>query len=627
MGLIVLPLILGITFIIVFLGKEKFGYSVPVSIIISSLLLYFSQIIFSTFSVGLYTFIIAGISGCLLALVSAIGVEKSSRFKDAILLYFSPGFYAFIILFFFAFIAYGERYFSAWDELSHWGPMVKEMIRLDRFYIVSEARPMAHRDYAPIIQLFEYLICRFSGGYSEGKASVGVQLVQLSFVAPVLMEKIGGYKSENIRKKIGFNLILGFLAVVLTVLVFLWFDRSDIYRTIMNDCAVCAVGVYTLNLSLDEDILTDKTKRCYLILSMFYLPLCKQIAMAFVLLVYLSIAIAWVQGRIHKSGKKLSLIAFTLSVIIVPLLSFKLWAHIILPYNFTPQFDLAKVSITEIIRIILTGGNQLQYTTYMKYVASLFSDSVTSGPLAVGYISFCILGLFLLSLMHFSKGNVIEKISGNEYIKYILVFVAGMIGYAFTMFVMYMYGFSEEEMLALASFSRYMATYTCLMFFLLLYLFFTGLERKTDRSTESKNKYLIIIGITVLMFILVDQNRLPDFTPKVYGVETKVYQVLASEIDNHAEFDDTVLLVSENNNMYGTFLRYYCNDALVSGVDYLNGVPEEDLATYDYVYVINTNDFLNEQWGQMLEVPSDSISAGIYAVVNIDGTYRLRFVE
>ena len=60
MVLAVLPLILGITFIIVFLGKEKFGYSVPISIILSSLFLYFSQILLSTFSVGLFAFILMG---------------------------------------------------------------------------------------------------------------------------------------------------------------------------------------------------------------------------------------------------------------------------------------------------------------------------------------------------------------------------------------------------------------------------------------------------------------------------------------------------------------------------------------------------------------------------------------
>ena len=627
MVLAILPLVLGITFIIVFLGKEKFGYSVPVSIILSSFFLYFSQILFSTFSVGLFTFVLTGLSGCLMVAVSLLRANRSSRFKDTLILFFSPGFYAFLVVFFFALIAYGGRFFSAWDELSHWGPMVKEMIRLDNFYIVPETRYMAHKDYPPIIQLFEYLICRFAGGYSEGNASTGIQLVLLSFVVPPLMEKIEDNKSSSFRKKVGANLLLGLLMLVMTVLLFLWFDVSDVYRTIMNDCAACAVGVYTLNISLDEDIITNKTKKVFLILALFYLPLCKQIALTFVLLVYMAIALALVQGKVHKSNNKLSNILFASAVIVVPLLSLKIWAWIIKPYNLGAKFDLTKISLAEVTRIIAGKGSSQQRTTYKNFVASLLSEPITTGPIALSYVSLCVLALFLLSLLYFYKSSNYERISLKEYIKYILVFVAGIIGYAFTMFVMYMYGFSEIEMLGLASFSRYMSTYICLMYFLLLSLFLSRLDLRTDTNDKSLNKNLIIAGLTVLLFILAGQERLVDFMPILYGNETKEFQELASDIDNHVAFDDKVLLISDNNNMYGTFLRYYCDDADLSGEDYWNGVSNEDLVTYDYVYVLNISDYQNEEWRQVLECPSDTISQGMYEVINDDDIYKLRYID
>ncbi len=628
MVLAVLPLILGITFIIVLLGKEKFGCSVPVSIILSSLLLYFSQILFETFSVGLIAFVLTGLIGCLLAIVSFLRVKSSSRLKETIMLYFSPGFYAFLVVFFFALIAYSGRHFSAWDELSHWGPMVKEMLRLDKFYIVPEARQMAHKDYAPIIQLFEYLMCWFSGGYSEGKASIGIQILMLSFVAPVFMEKVGKDIYESTRRKLGVNLILGLLTLILTVLLFLWFDGSDIYRTIMTDCAVCAVGVYTLILSLDEDIIVNKTKKIFLIITLFYLPLCKQIALAFVLLAYFALILTAIQGKTYISEKKrTSLVFFVLTVFVTPLLSLKLWSCIIKPYDFSVQFDLGRISMTEVIMILVGKGNWTQTTTYIKYVTALIYEPITNGPIALSYVTLCVLALFLLSAFYFSKRTLLERISINEYIKYLLVFVSGIIGYAFTMFVMYMYGFSEGEMLGLASFSRYMSTYVSLMYFLLMYLFLSKLDLKSYKSNESVNKYLILMAVTVMLLILVDQNRLTDFLPQIYRNETREYQELACDIDNHVEYNETVLLVSDNNNMYYPFLRYYCDDAVLSGKEYWEGVPEEELASFDYVYIINVNDYQNEQWRRMLEHPEDTIQPGAYAVENIDGMYKLRFVK
>ena len=98
-------------------------------------------------------------------------------------------------------------------------------------------------------------------------------------------------------------------------------------------------------------------------------------------------------------------------------------------------------------------------------------------------------------------------------------------------------------------------------------------------------------------------------------------------IDNHVAFDDKVLLISDNNNMYYSFLSYYCDDAVLSGEDYWNGVSNEDLVTYDYVYVINFSDYQNEEWKQVLEYPPDGISQGMYEVINDDVFYRLRYIE
>ena len=77
--------------------------------------------------------------------------------------FFSNGFYAFILVYIVFLFLDAGRSFSKWDDLMHWGKMVKEMFRIDRFYSESNLLQI-HKDYPPFMQLFEYVWCRFGGG-------------------------------------------------------------------------------------------------------------------------------------------------------------------------------------------------------------------------------------------------------------------------------------------------------------------------------------------------------------------------------------------------------------------------------------------------------------------------------
>lgn len=624
----ILPLILGVTYLIVLISKEKFGYSVPISVIVISLLLYFSQIFFSTFNIGIIGFVLLGLLGIILVILSMTGCVKTSRFNRSVELFFSPGFYGFIVVFLFALLAYGGRHFSSWDELSHWGPMVKEMFRLDRFYIIPEARDMAHKDYPPIIQLFELMVCKFSGAYSEGKASMGIQIVLLLFLIPPMMEKFGGSKALGKGRRGLLNLLIGMLLLSITVLCFLWFDVDDVYKTIYNDCAVCAVGVYALGLALDKTIITSRARKVFLLITLFYYPLCKQISIAFILLVYLAVLVVLIQEKGVGGKGQLWNILFIVAMVALPAVSLITWSKVISPYNLSSQFDLRCIRISEVIRIIIGRGSWLQHTTYMNYLAALLNQPITAGAFKLGYVTVGILAIFLLTIMYFKFriGNS-DRTAKNEFIRCFLVFAFGIIGYAFTMFVMYMYGFSEVEMLRLASFPRYMATYACSMFFLLIGLFIEKLSRDDYSNEKSYIKYCVLAFLGVLLMISVDQRLLTGFIPKVLGNEKQEYQSLALDIDSHVEYDDKVLLVSDDNNTYHPFIRYYCDDAIVYGNDYSTGISAEELEKYDYVYVININDSINELWIPYLTDSTSTLDRGIYSVILENGEYKLKYIQ
>ena len=56
-------------------------------------------------------------------------------------------------------LAWGRR-LSAWDDLSHWGLAVKNMITLDRHHCVPPSTT-TFRAYPPASSLFEYFFARF----------------------------------------------------------------------------------------------------------------------------------------------------------------------------------------------------------------------------------------------------------------------------------------------------------------------------------------------------------------------------------------------------------------------------------------------------------------------------------
>ena len=94
---------------------------------------------------------------------------KNDRKQNAELI-FSIGLISFISIYVLYIILDYKRRFTTFDEWYHWGMMVKESLRLDKFYSVAESNLHIHKDYPPFISILEVIFCKFSGGYSESKA-------------------------------------------------------------------------------------------------------------------------------------------------------------------------------------------------------------------------------------------------------------------------------------------------------------------------------------------------------------------------------------------------------------------------------------------------------------------------
>ena len=142
--------------LLVYLSKRSFGKCLPLTMMINSFTYFFSQILFHTFKVGFYINLLYSISFLIIIIIR----RKKKEIQVLKTNFFSKGFYAFIIIYFMIYIFDFNRVFSLWDEYSHWGVMIKEMLRLDQFYSVGASTLMVHKDYPPIIQLLELFFCQ-----------------------------------------------------------------------------------------------------------------------------------------------------------------------------------------------------------------------------------------------------------------------------------------------------------------------------------------------------------------------------------------------------------------------------------------------------------------------------------
>lgn len=153
---------------------KKFVKSLIFSILFSVFILYFSQLIFKTFDIGFKFLLIINLINIPL-LIKEYKMDKLKKYKSN---YFSYGFYGFIIIFIMTLLFDLKRSFVHWDEFSHWGVMLKEMLRLDKFYSVDVSSLMVHKDYPPIVQLFEFLFIRLTGKYSEALSIMSVHMLE-----------------------------------------------------------------------------------------------------------------------------------------------------------------------------------------------------------------------------------------------------------------------------------------------------------------------------------------------------------------------------------------------------------------------------------------------------------------
>ncbi len=579
----------------VLLFNKSFGKCIPITLIISTFTLYISQFLFKTFNIGVIINILFPFIFLLLIFIKRKKENVQVFYKK----FFSNGFYIFLVIYICIYIFDFYRVFTKWDEFSHWGVMVKEMYRLDRFYSVKQSTLMVHKDYPPIIQLFEFFYSKLCGGYKEAYLERAIHLLNLSFFIPLFSEK------EQSKKQV---LLKTLLITISIFMIYLLFDRHNIINTIYVDYTMAITTAYLLaTISIEKDLF-QKFTIINLSLGLTFLLLIKQMSLplyAMILFLFIMNILLKEKGkRLSKENlKKLCKIAILL--IIIPILTMKSWNCYIEKLKIEKQFDLKDIKIMELKNINNgTKGEKYQQQSIKNYFRAIKTENMTTSYLRITYLECFIITLVLLYVLWSLNKKTISK---QQIILIGITLTLGYIGYSFVMLILYVFSFGPIEGPSLASFERYMPTFVLICLSLIFMLFIYNNKTKKDLHK--------LVMLTAILILIQSPLSINKCYPRIKKSQMSGFEKLANSIKEKTKNKSKIYVIAEDSvGDYQFYIKYYLGDKTTNLVyfdlpvkdienyeDYYNQNIKEYMLKFDYLFLAKLNKEFKEKYSFLFE--------------------------
>lgn len=566
------------------ISKRTFGKCLPLTFMGCAFSLFFSQIIFKSFNILFYASIIYALFSIVYVIVIRKDKNKLKVIKEN---YFTSGFYAFIIITSFVTIFDFNRLYSHWDEYSHWGEMLKEMVRIDKFYSVPQSVLQAHKDYPPLLQLFELFIIKLCMGYKETYAIVALHLLELSLFVPVICEKINNKKN---------NIFIGtFFSIIFIFLVTLIFDQHGVINSIYNDYFLAVLAAYGLSIVIFSEDKTSKFTLVNISLASSFLLLTKQIGLPlYLMIIFLYFGFIFIDDRknqIKIISKKnvIRIIKISIVIIIFPLLLWAYWNnHVKSVVNIPIQFNLSDIELGKLYDIYRgKSGRYDQKLASTNFLKLLKGKNITESYVELSYFQAIVIALFAIYMIWYKNKKILNK---KQLIYLLITLAIGSLGYAFVMYCTYVFCFRDGEAINVASFERYMSTYILIAMYIAIMLFiYTCFKNKNIKP---------LVVISIIAFVLTRPDRLFDIYPKLTQNLPNHYEVKANILKSKVEDNAKVFIVAQNTNgAYQFFIKYYANPIINNMYNYNWPISTDednkeyyesikgDIINYDYLYI------------------------------------------
>ena len=557
-------------------------------------------------------------------------LRKKRSWKAALGNFFTPGFFLYLLAFFYlAVLNYGRLCYE-FDALSHWGDVVKAMVQTGAL----STSPLTHstfQSYLPGVSLFQYLSEEMNvllgGGFAEWRLYHGFQVFVLAFLFPAL-------KDLNFKKPWAW---LCALALVLAP-TFLF---GGIYRFLYVDPVLGVLSASGLAAILLEKR-RDGFYRARVLSNAAVLVLVKDAGLAFALIqvVLFLLAERMADGRapLRWIREKWALCLAAAASLLLP---WGLWKLSIRMNNAAVAFP-GKVDLGQLLRILTFRDDSYRKTIRDLFLSGLIENASTASLLG-NSLSYVLAFALILTAFLFISKRCIRRFPERAQLFRTLYWmtVLELILYMLGILIMYLFKFSEYEAMQLASMERYVAV-PLLSVWLLTVLLAVGLiaEGGLDRNMLAAlllctvlagtpntalqglvNREVVGSSIAARQPITVLQEA---FTARYQGAPAQIY-FLSQEDTEYARF---MAKFSLRPHTVSADLGWSLGEPFYEGDVWTRpcepeALREELLAHYDFLMIHRMNEDFAERFGGLFEKPEDIGPDRIFAVNRESGLLEL----
>ena len=525
------------------------------------------------------------------------------------------------------FLNHGKR-FLMWDEVSHWGMFLKETLRMDALYCMSPVE-FIHKDYVPLLTLFETVWCRLSFRYAEPDAYRAVQVFLFSLLLPMFEPFLpGGGRGKGFRGKC-------FLAcsVCIVLLVPLFFNHLNgfrFYHSIYCDLPTAVLFSYCL-LEAYRSAGKGRYHTAVLTVGLSALALIKMTAAALLPMV-LAPYPAWSSRDPGKSRKPVWVPLLPMAAVPAALwVWFNRFAWRYCPETGIQSYGGMRLSSVRDV-FFPSGTGSIPYLTELKetFLHAVFSQGIL---LRASYAAVILAAAAaFLVLAHSAPDRQIRR---KLRVACVWTLGAGT-GYALLSYFLYATAFSEYEALVLASYERYMNTFAAAAVLFLLGAYYdAGIWNRGPRRFCA---LLILLALDLAVFHPgTFQEILPGDLTR--DAERRMYYEDRSGmfVQRTSENDRIYIVKRGDNGQFLVWQRYLCIPRKIGGgsigpavdeedvwsVDLTPGELAEEMGGYDYVYFDTLDEAFIEKYSVVFADPSVLEEGAFCRILGADPLIRL----
>ena len=607
-------------------GKAGFGQAVPVSCMLSVMLLFLFGIA-GFLETGIYVLLVFTVLIYIFSVYVFVKNIKTDGYKDSFRKnFFSFGFFVFWIIVVLAFYCTSGRLVSFWDEFSHWATVVKQMFLTGTISTSPESTFVFFKHYPPGTALFQYIPERLMAliegktEFSEWRLYFAHVILMSSFALPLIdklsFKKIGSY----------------FAAIALLLFPFILY--TDAYTQITVDCLIGVIsGSALAALVIPSE--HEGARNLFVLLSASMLVLTKAAGLLFGVFV----AVAYFCVAFDKSNIKntLKALIFSAGAVLIPKF---LWVR---NMNVNGVYDEGTAFNPESFLNILRGKEE----SYRLDVINAFwkvlagdSDMKLFGINIIYPVLIIASFVCLFLIIRASKSKKLKKI--------VIILFIQLIVYTFGLLIAYMYHFTAYEATKMFSFSRYMGM---AINPILIVLSVSARNYFEEKSIKSGNIAGIVLCVSVLL--LCPLNQIKSILTRQSVDETYAFRGnlgdYCSRLENLMGEDESVYLVHQESigttywvshfimmprtvnplntqavhtwSLGGPYNENDFYSRRISPEDWMRELKD----TCDYVAIYIINDEFKETYAECFEDPQTMDQSNIFKVNKQTG--KLSLVE